>query len=186
METDDKKFIADYLHGDEDALALLFAGNLQLVYRFAYRLTRDAHDAEDITQETFVKLWRNLQKFDSDKNFKTWLLSIAHNTAIDVLRKRRNFVFSDFDTKDGGNSIVDTLADDMPLPPELFSRAEERGLLDVALGKLTPVYREILVLHHEDELTFNDIGIILDKPLNTVKSQYRRAILTLRSFLENT
>jgi RNA polymerase sigma-70 factor (ECF subfamily) len=184
METEDKKLIEEYLNGDNGALASLVERNLKLVYRFAFRLARDAHDAEDITQETFVKLWKSLQKFDSDKNFKTWLLSIAHNTAVDVLRKRRGFVFSDFDLPDGGNSIVDTLVDTAPLPPEIFIRAEDKKVLDSALGGLAPQYREVLNLHHEEELTFNEIGIILNKPLNTVKSQYRRAILALQEVLK--
>lgn len=184
MEIENKKLVADFLAGDNKAFSQLLDHNLKLVYRFAYRLARNEADAEDIAQETFVKLWKNLAKFDQEMNFRTWLLHIAHNTAIDHLRKKRNFVFSDFDTPTGENSITDTLADPAPLPHELFVRAEEKKMLDDLLGKLTPVAREILTLHHEDGLTFNEISIIVGKSLNTVKSQYRRALLALRKLLE--
>lgn len=181
METHDKKLIADYLEGDTNALALLIERNLKLVYRYAFRITRDVEDAKDITQETFVKVWRNIGKFDLDKNFRTWLLGIAHNTAIDLLRKKRNFVFSDFDNDDGNFS--ETIVDPAPLPPEIFERAEKKELLDDALGQISPTYREILTLYYEEDLTFAEIGTILSKPLNTVKSQYRRSLSALRKIL---
>lgn len=185
METEDKKLITDFLEGDADALALLIERNLKLVYRYAFRITRDTEDAEDITQETFVKLWKNIEKFDSDKNFRTWLLGIAHNTSIDLLRKRKSFVFSDFETSEGGNSITETIADPSPLAPEIFEQAEKRKLLDTALAKLPFMYREVLTLYFDEDLTFSEIGEILGKPLNTVKSQQRRALESLRKILKD-
>lgn len=186
MEKDDKKLIEDFLDGDTQAFALLVEHNIKLVYRYVFRMTKNTEDAEDITQETFVKIWRNLHKFDFDKNFRTWILGIAHNTAIDTLRKRKSFAFSDFEIPDGADSISDTIADTAPLPPEIFARAEQRKLLDSALAQISPLYREILMLSLEEELTFNEIGIIFNKPLNTVKSQYRRALMTLRKILESS
>jgi RNA polymerase sigma-70 factor (ECF subfamily) len=184
MDPDDKKLVTDFLEGDSEALGGLLERYLNLVYRFAFRITRDSHDAEDVTQATFIKVWHNLHKFDVEKNFRTWLLSIAHNSAIDLLRKRKSFVFSDFDTLEGGNSITDALPDPTPLPPEIFSRAEDKKFLDSALSELSPAFQEILILHHEEGLTFSEISSIVSKPLNTVKSQYRRALLTLRRNLE--
>lgn len=183
MEKDDKHLVAEYLDGDIKVFAKIVERNLALVYRYAFRMTRDTGDAEDITQETFVKVWRHIKKYNTNQNFSTWLLSIAHNTAIDLLRKRKDFVFSDFDNEIGDFS--ETIADIAPLPPEIFARAEQKKLLDGALGQLSPAYREILTLYNEEELTFAEIGAILDKSPNTVKSQYRRALLTLRKILES-
>lgn len=178
METEDKKIIEDYLLGNTGAFEVLVERNLRLVYRYAFRMARDKEDAEDIAQETFAKLWRNMRKFDTDKNFRTWLLGIAHNTAIDLLRKRKDFVFSDFDNE--GGDFSETIVDPAPLPPEIFERAEKNKLLDDALGQISPASREILTLYYEEDLTFNEIGTILNKPLNTVKSQHRRALLALK------
>lgn len=178
METKDKKLIEDYLEGNNVAFAELIELNLKLIYRYAFRMTRDIEDSEDITQETFVKLWKNIGKFDLDKNFRTWLLGIAHNTAIDFLRKKKDFVFSDFDN-DAGN-FSETIADTALLPTEIFAQVEKKKLLDDALGRLSPMSREILILYYESDLTFAEIGTILNKPLNTVKSQHRRALSLLR------
>lgn len=185
METTDNELVAEYLDGEIESLEELIARNIDMVYRYAFRMSRDTETASDITQETFVKVWKNIKKFDLDKNFKTWLLGIAHNTAIDFLRKRKDYVFSDFDTENYGNTITETLADTALLPSEIFEHAERRELLDVALSKLPPSQREVVTLYFEDELTFGEIGDILNKPLNTVKSQQRRALASLRLILKD-
>lgn len=183
MGVDDKKLISDYLEGDSEAFTALIQHNLKLVYRFAFRMVGNQQDAEEVTQDTLVKLWSNAKKYNSEQNFRTWLLSIAHNTAIDLLRKRKSFVFSDFDT-DEGMSIEETIADPEPLPVEILMRAEEKMLLDGALAQLSVSHREVLTLHYQEQLTFSEIGVIMNKPLNTVKSHHRRALVVLRKILE--
>lgn len=185
MEVDDKKLISDYLEGDSEALTALIQHNLKLVYRFVFRMVGDQQEAEEVAQDTFVKVWRNAKKYNPEQNFRTWLLSIAHNTAIDLLRKRRSFVFSDFNTEEGMD-IEETIADPAPLPVEILIQAEERKLLDGALAQLSLIHREVLILHYQEQLTFNEIGIILNKPLNTVKSHHRRALAALKKQLEGS
>lgn len=156
---------------------------LKSVYNFALRLVNDREAAEDIAQETFIKTWKNLGRFETGRNFKTWLLTIAHNTAIDWLRKKRVLVFSDFENDNGDNSFVDSIADPTPLPEEMMAQKETGKLLEKALVKLSLLDREILTLHYEQNLTFEEIGQILNQPLNTVKSRHHRALATLRKFL---
>jgi len=182
-EKTDKQLVADYLEGNEKALNELIARHLKSVYNFVYRMARNAQDAEDITQETFIKMWKNLKRYDQSQNFRTWLFTIARNTAIDALRKKKSFVFSDFEIADGKNPFLDTLADPAPLPDELAARAERQTLFGSALGKLSPAYQEVFALHHESDLTFDAISARLGKSINTVKSQYRRAFLTLQKLL---
>ena len=98
MEKSDKYLVLDYLNGDETALNIIIKRHLKLVYNFAYRLTGNAQNSEDISQETFIKIWKNIKRCDPKQEFKTWLLAIAKNTSIDWLRKRKDFVFSDFET----------------------------------------------------------------------------------------
>ncbi len=182
-EKTDEQLIANYRAGDEKALNELIARHLKSVYNFVYRIARNVQDAEDITQETFVKMWKNLKRYDQGQNFKTWLFTIARNTALDALRKKKNFVFSDLEIASGENPFLDTLADLAPLPDELAVRAEKQTLFGNALGKLSPAYQEVFALHHESDLTFDEISARLGKPINTVKSQYHRALLTLRKLL---
>jgi len=92
-EISDKKLIKQYLHGDEKSLGFLIKRYLKPIYNFVYRYVSEAASAEDITQETFVKVWKNLNKFDQRKHFKTWIFCLAKNTAIDFLRKKKEIHF---------------------------------------------------------------------------------------------
>ncbi len=183
MKRNDQQLIADYLNGDNSSIAILIGRYLKAVFNFTFRFVGKSEDAEDITQETFLKTWRNLKKYRQGENFKTWLFTIARNTAIDLLRKKKNFVFSDFENDDGENSFAETLTDPEPLPDEVFTQAEEKNVLDNAITKLSPAHREVLLLHYNEHFTFDEIGKILGKSINTVKSRHRRALEDLRRLL---
>jgi RNA polymerase sigma-70 factor (ECF subfamily) len=157
---------------------------LSPIYNFAYRLTNSADLANDITQETFIKVWQNLKQFNEAKSFKPWLFTIARHTAIDWLRKRKMIPFSDLrNQEDGGNNFENNIPDELPLPDELFRRAELISLLEQALAELPINDRTIILLHQTEKLTFAEIAEILNQPMNTVKSRYRRARVALRQFL---
>lgn len=183
MEQSDHELVTIYLQGDDAALPTLVARHLKPVLNFVYRLVGNRADAEDITQETFFKAWKNLKKYHNDKSFKTWIYTIAHNTAIDALRKRKEVVFSQFETEDG-NALVDTLPDPEPLPNELFARIGDAENIDRVLKELPSAAREVVILRYHEDLTFDEIGRILDKPLHTVKSQHRRALIALKKLLD--
>ena len=183
MQRDDEQLVFDYLNGDDNALNILINRYLKHIYNFVYRFSRNIQDTEDISQETFFKVWKNLDKFKQGGKFKTWLFTIARNTAFDLLRKKRNFVFSDFENSDGDNFFEENIPDPEPLQDELVSKIEEKKILDDALYKISPLYREVLILHYHEQFTFDEIGKILNKPLNTVKSQHRRGIVELKILL---
>jgi RNA polymerase sigma-70 factor (ECF subfamily) len=185
MDLSDQELLLKYIDGDGEALHVLIKRYLKPVYNYTYRLSGNASDAEDVTQETFVKVWRYAEKFRPDENFKTWLFTIAHRSAIDLLRKKKQLVFSDFTNDDEESSFVHTLIDTEPLADELFAKAEEKAVIENAVAKLSVTYREVLMLYYTEELTFDEIGKVVGKSLNTVKSQHRRALLTLRKLLEN-
>lgn len=180
----DKELIAEYAAGDEEAFKTIVTRYLKPLYNFIYRLTGKQEEADDITQEVFVKLWKNIKKYNPDQNFKPWLYKITRNTTIDWQRRRKAVVFSDFETEDGENYFEESLTDLNPLPEEVFSRAEDKKFMDGVLKKISPLYREVLSLYYESDMTFDEIGKVLGKPLNTVKSQHRRAIMQLRKLLD--
>jgi RNA polymerase sigma-70 factor (ECF subfamily) len=150
----DRKLIADYLKGDEKSLEILIGRYLRPVYGFICRWVGNPRDAEDITQEVFVKAWRNLKRpvlgfsrgFDPRKgNFRTWIFGIARNASIDFLRKTRSasggkkeIPLSEFSDPEGGNAVADTIADPGPLPSEFFERVDASRVLAAALEKLSP------------------------------------------------
>ncbi len=179
----DSQLVSQYLKGDKKALEILIARYLKQVYSFIYRLTGQAAEAEDITQEVFLKMWKHLKKFKSEHNFKTWLFTIARNTAIDYLRKKKDIPFSKFDNEEGDNFLMETLADTAPLPSKIFEQADLTNLLTKAINKLSVNYRQILLLYYKEQFTFQEIADITGESINTVKSRQRRALIKLKKLL---
>ncbi len=189
-EKRDKNLISQYLKGEEKALEILIQRYLKQVYGFAYRYAGNSQEAEDITQEVFVKVWRNLKKFDKQKSFKTWIFSIAKNTAIDFLKKSRSALggkktiqFADFDNENGENTLAEKFADSSPLPNEVSELKDLTRVFAKAVNKLLPKYRKVLFLRHSDDLTFREIAEQTGEPLNTVKSRHRRGLVMLKKLL---
>lgn len=182
MYDSDSELVSAYFSGNEQALEILINRYLTPTYRFIYRYVGTTTDAEDITQEVFVRAWRNLKKFNQSKNFKTWLFSIAKNASFDFLRKKKSFVFSDFETEEG-NPVIDTLEDGVLLPDQAARAGEHALFLLRAVGRLSLKYQIIVCLHHYGEFTFREIAETLGESIDTVKSRYRRAIPILRKIV---
>jgi len=180
----DEQLVHDYLkHKDGKSLEILIGRYLKPIYGFVYKYTNLLNEAEDITQEVFVKVWRNLKKFDQKKSFKTWIFQIAKNTAIDFLRQKKNIPFSAFETEDGENPLANSLIDQNPLPAEIFDQQNLAENLTAAIGKLSEKYRQVLHLHYNNQFTFQEIAETLDEPIDTVKSRHRRALIALKEIL---
>ena len=193
MNRSDSQLITDYLAGDEKSLEALFGRYLKPIYRFAYRYVGGGQDAEDVTQEVFVKVWKHLERFDQSKSFKTWIFSIAKNTAIDFLKKSRSasggkkaIPFSEFENENGENIITETLADPSPLPHELLEKAGVAQMLNSAMEKLSPKYRMVLFLRYNDHFNFREIAESLGEPLHTITSRHRRALVILKNLLSES
>jgi RNA polymerase sigma-70 factor, ECF subfamily len=146
---------------------------LKSVYNYIYRMTKDKNMTEDVVQETFVKVWKNLEKIDPKKNLKKWIFTIARNTTFDYFRKNKNISFSD----------EENIADLEPLPDEIFERKELSKELEKALSQIRPDFREIIFLHYVEDLTFAEISEIVGKPLNTVKSWHLRGLHQIRAII---
>lgn len=183
MNRSDSQLIADYLKGDEPSLELLIKRYFRPIYSFVYRYSGNAQDADDATEESFVKVWLHLKRFDQSKSFKTWIFSIAKNTAIDFLKKKKLIPFSEFENEEGENTFTETLADPAPLPQELLEKAGVAQMLSSAMDKLSPKYRMVLFLRYNDHFTFREIAEALGEPLHTIKSRHRRALIQLKKLL---
>ncbi len=186
-ERSDAELIRAYAEGDEGAFETLISRYAGPIYRFSFRLVRDAHGAEDLTQETFIKVWKNLKRFDQSKSFKAWMFAIARNTAIDAIRKKDPISFTAMAREDdaGGAPYEFSIEDSRPLPDEVASRAEDAELIDALLAELPPKQRAAILLHDGEELTFQEIADAVKEPLNTVKSRYRRGVETLKKRLSS-
>jgi len=179
----DNEIIKKYLNGDEKSLEILVGRFLKPVYSYISKYVGDKDVAEDITQDVFLKVWKNLKKFDQKRSFKTWIFTIAKNSCIDYLRKKKTIPISNFDNEKGENIVANKLRDSAPLPDELFEIKNFSTPMLKALKKLSAQSQKILYLRYKDNFKFKEIASALSEPLNTVKSRHRRAVLELRSFL---
>jgi len=179
MDCNDNDLIENFLAGDDSAFSELVKKYLKPVYNFLYHFVTDREALDDITQETFIKAWKNIGKFDQEKKFKTWIFTIAKNTAYDWLKKKKTIPFSNF-TDEEGNNKLDNIGDESILSDELLIRADSAKILEEKLKGLPDIYRIILIMHYKENFSLQEIAKILGKPYNTIKSQHQRGLKILK------
>lgn len=173
MEKMDKQLVAEYLGGDEKSLEILIKKYLGQIYGFTYKRVGNVQEAEDIAQETFMKAWRSLKKFDNRKEFRNWIFSIAKNTCIDSLRKKKALLYLETIKEPGEND-------------KNLEQIDIVQLLSSTTRRLIPQYQTVLSSYYYNNLNFREISKKTGESINTVKSRCRRAILELRkSISEN-
>ncbi|MDD5146606.1 MAG: sigma-70 family RNA polymerase sigma factor [Candidatus Pacebacteria bacterium] len=183
-ELSDEQLVSKYLAGDEKSLEILVLRYFKPIYTFIFRNIGDAKAAEDITQDVFVRVWKNLKKFKKERSFKTWIFSIAKNASIDFLRKKKSVPLSRFENQAGENILAERLVDPAPLPDEIFEREDAANLLRLAIDQLSLKYRQVLFLRYNDHFTFREIAESLGESIDTIKSQHRRAVIALKKTLQ--
>jgi len=178
----DEQLIKLAVKKDKNALETLVARYLKAVYGFTYQYARNREDAEDITQEIFIKVWKNLNKFKDNKKFRPWLYEIAKNTSLDFLKKKNPIPFSYLDSAAGDNSekLDNIIKNTVAAPVVMIEQSFLINKLSLAIKILSPKYAEIISLYHKQELNFREIAEINGESINTVKSRYRRALLLVK------
>ncbi|HEX9012616.1 MAG TPA: sigma-70 family RNA polymerase sigma factor [Anaerolineaceae bacterium] len=155
--------------GDEDAFAHLVEVYQRPVFNLCYRMTGDPLEAEDAAQETFLRAYQNMQRYDPQRSFITWLLSIAAHYCIDQIRRRRALL-TPLDALP-----EETLPDSDPGPEKLASRKEEQRLIKSILDQLGPQDRAAVVLRYWYDFSDEEIGQSLSLTVSAVKSRLHRA-----------
>ncbi len=182
-DQNDEEIIKLYKKGDKRAFKFLIDRYTSPLFNFVAHLA-GRENAPDLVQETFIKAWKHINRFNAKKaSFKTWLFIIAKNTTTDFLRKKKLLNFSDLENDENDFSFSETIPDEHPLPDIVWQKLEDEAFLNKLLEKLPINYKTVLTLHYQEEMTFSEIGKILEKPENTVKSYHQRAILLLRKML---
>lgn len=148
------------------------------IFNYVYRLIGQKQDAEDLTQDTFIKLYKNIIHADESRSFKSWVYKIATNTVYDWLRKKRGYKES-LIIDDPENSF-ETIEDDDP-----YYRLESKTDLETAMARLKPIHRTVLLLFYQQELSYEEIAHNLAIPVNTVKTHLYRAKNCLKKELGN-
>ena len=167
--------------GDEKAYRELVDRYRRQVYSMALRMLRREEDAEDVAQETFIRVFRALDRYDPARPFAAWLFTIAARLAIDHLRRRKQSPLSLFqrDAETQEERTIEVV-DPGPGPDELTSHHEEEGRAQKLIDSLPHHYRIVVMLRHQQDLSYEEIAEALGLPLGTVKARIHRARALLK------
>lgn len=179
----DEDLLKKHQQGDPQAFRALVERYTTPIYNLAYRLLNDRMEAENITQETFLRTITSLNRVRLDKPIKPYLFRIAVNACRDYARKKHPILFTEWSASvnDNFESASEPLVDDAPEPWEQLAEQELTRQLQFALAKLPAHYRAVILLRYVEELSYDQIAQALDLPVNTVRTHLRRAKQRLRS-----
>jgi len=181
----DAAFVRAAARGDKQAFGRLVDLHKRAVFGLCVRLLRDGEEARDAAQEAFVRAYGAVATYDPTQPFAPWLLRIARNHCLDLLRRRipaAAQVRLDAEPEEGApaRELADTEA---PAADTLLERAETRTVLEAAVAGLPPNYREVVHLFHVEQLSYKEIAVTLDVPIGTVMTWLHRARSKLRETL---
>jgi RNA polymerase sigma-70 factor, ECF subfamily len=174
------KLVRQCMAGDAQAWQQLVVSQNRRIYAICYRFTGSSSDAEDLTQEVFLKLYKNLASFDTQKgSFQTWITTLARNLLVDHFRRTRLDRASDsldatFDGEEDGQTMGDRLADPRPSQEHHVAGLELKVKVQDALKQLSPELREAVILRDLEDMDYKDIAQVLRIPEGTVKSRISR------------
>jgi RNA polymerase sigma-70 factor (ECF subfamily) len=168
-------YIQCIVEKDTVALKNIYELMGKAVYSYAYTISRDKQLAEDIAQDVFIKILSCADSYKKGRNPKAWIMSITHNEAVDAIRKRKHFALSDYAEPILEEESIDSFEENLT-----------SGLLiEYYLSQLEPIQQEIIKLHLLTEISFREIGQILNMTLGKVGWQYKRAVSKLQLLMKD-
>ncbi|MDG2193943.1 MAG: sigma-70 family RNA polymerase sigma factor [Polaribacter sp.] len=177
----DEYYIEKTLHGDVNAFAFLVERYKDMVFTLAVKMTRSREDAEEISQDSFIKVYKYLSKFKGDSKFSTWLYKISYNTCLDSIKKnayQRNQVVID-DVTENQLASVETILDGI-------EKKERAAVINTCLNQLPEEEKAVLVFFYFKELSLKEIVEITSITEANVKVKLHRARKKLLSIVKNT
>ncbi len=171
--SEEKDLIKGIMDGDEKACEKILNTYKGGIFSYVIRLVKNYDDAEEITFEAFIKFFKNIQNFDINKSIKAYLFTIAHNLVIDFFRKNK----IEYDYLDERHSAGEEIV-------EKYEREKKMKAIDETLKKLSPIDREIVLLFHKEDASYEEISSILNLPITTIKTRLHRARNKLRAYLK--
>lgn len=180
MDTLVKKLIIEVKKGDTESFSELVELFKDKVYQVAYRMVGHPQEAQDVAGR-LLRAYTNLDKFDMDRKFSTWLFRIATNVAIDRLRKKKpDFYLEDKVKGTEGLTYESQLAADQELPEDQVVNLEMQEWIQSEINQLPLKYRSAVILKYMEDLSLKEISEILDMPISTVKTRIHRGREALR------
>jgi RNA polymerase sigma-70 factor, ECF subfamily len=162
-QTSDEALVSLIATGDKKALQVLFARHNVRVFRFVLRFLGDESLAEDMVSEVFFDVWRQAERFESRSQVSTWLMAIARNKALSVLRRRTTEALDE--------EVAEFIEDPADNPEVTMQKTQRSAVLQDCLGQLSPAHREIIDLVYYHEKSIDEVAEIIGVPQNTVKTR---------------
>ncbi len=173
------------LKGDQQAFAEIVGLYQDKLYHMAYRMLSSRQEAEDVVQDTFLRVYKNLDRYDDTMKFSTWIYRIATNLCIDRLRKRKPSYSLDAETTEHeGLDGYSMIPSDNRTPESETLLSEMQATVHKAIDNLPAKYKSVMVLRYLQDLSLQEIGDVLDMPVTTVKTRVHRGREFLRKRLE--
>jgi RNA polymerase sigma-70 factor, ECF subfamily len=183
MEENDAVVVAQVLAGDRDAFRVVVERHSRSLFRLAYRMTGNEQDAEDVVQETFLRAYRRLNKFEARSSFSTWLYRIAVNCSLDQSRKRRQQDECQASSNPEQVDLLSALPSTDPSTERLVLSAEVRKKVEATLNELTEKEKAAFVLRHYEGMSIEEVGRAMGLRANAAKNNIFRAVQKLRRAL---
>jgi RNA polymerase sigma-70 factor (ECF subfamily) len=170
----DSELVARAISGHEENFEELVRRYQRPIAAYVYRMVGDYDAALDLTQEVFIKVYGSLTRYRSEFKFSTWIYKIAHNAAIDHLR-RNNSRDQSLITEVDGSPFELPVKSGKPTPEQEYVGKERRAEVEFVVSQLPPAYKELIVLRHSHDLSYDEIAEVTGLPLGTVKNRLFRA-----------
>jgi len=184
MEESDAGIVAQVLAGDRDAFRVVVERHSHSLFRLAYRMTGNEQDAEEVVQETFLRAYRRLNRFEARSSFSTWLYRIAVNCSLDFSRKRRQLDERQLAPNPELPDPVESLASTDPSADRLVMSAEVRRKVEATMNELTEKEKAAFVLRHYEGMSIEEVARAMGLRANAAKNNIFRAVQKLRRALE--
>lgn len=186
MDAITKRIIQDVKKGDQQAFTDLVELYKDKVYQISYRMVGNVHEAQDIAQEAFLRAYMNIETYDVNRKFSTWLFRIATNLSIDRLRKKKPDFYLEHEVEGtNGLTLSSQLAATDELPEDQVITHELQDWIQGEILQLPSKYRSAIVLKYIEDLSLKEISEILDLPIATVKTRIHRGREALRKRLNS-
>ncbi len=185
----DREAINRILAGDTHSFRLLVEDYQKLVSHIVYQLISNITDREEIAQEVFIKVYKNLSGFEFKSKFSTWIAKIAYNTSVNYLKKKKLFLFGnpadsgDSQNPDNPIQTIESVSDQSDSPDQIVEKTDRDRVIHKTVKNLPHLQRTIISLYHLDELSYTEIGEIMNLPEGSVKSYLFRARKMLKEKL---
>lgn len=174
------------LKGDQQAFAELVDLYQDKLYHMAYRMLNNRQEAEDVVQDTFLRVYKNLDRFDESLKFSTWIYRIATNLCIDRLRKRKPSYSLDAESQEyEGLDGYSMIPSDNRTPESELILSDTQRIIHQAMESLPAKYKTVMKLRYIQDMSLQEVGDILDLPVTTIKTRVHRGREFLRKKLEH-